>query len=159
MDEKAKKISDILEEKLKENNFIEERIGTDADYIGSQLNICYSYGKEKDQNKITNTIRDILLDIVPAAQTYEWGERTFTLHLRSPELFTEITQNLVNNFNGQAQPEVYEPVVIPIEVIKEMISNGQWENSLEREEVEYNLDNNLYTDQEYIKNLKELNCI
>ena len=162
MDEKAKRISDTLEEKLKEKNFIEERLGTDVNYVDFEISILYTYGTNKDQNKIIETIRDILLDIIPAAQTYDWGERTFTLHLKSDKLFSENTTQVIKNFMGSmspAEPEQYEPIIIPIDIIKEMMLNGQWENSMEQEEVKYNIDNNLYTDQEYVNAVKELNCI
>ena len=41
--------------------------------------------------------------------------------------------------------EEYRPVKIPFRTIKRMIKNGTWEDSLEKEELLYNLKHNLYS--------------
>lgn len=49
----------------------------------------------------------------------------------------------------------YIPQEIPIKTIKKMIKNGSWKYSLEKEEVLYNLANNLYSKQ-YAKKVKSI---
>lgn len=48
--------------------------------------------------------------------------------------------------NGEIEQEKYVPVEISIDVIKDMIKNGTWKGSLEEEEVMYNLEHNLYSE-------------
>ena len=55
----------------------------------------------------------------------------------------------------EATPEAYEACEIPLDVIKEMIEKKTWEGSLEEEEVLYNLENNLYS-EEYKNNVNKL---
>lgn len=50
----------------------------------------------------------------------------------------------------------YEPVYVSIKKIKHMMEDGCWRDSLEEEEVLYNLENNYYTDRRYIKELKKI---
>ena len=56
---------------------------------------------------------------------------------------------------NEIKPEVYEPAIIPVKDIKRMIKTKTWEDSLEQEEVMYNLENNLYPEN-YTKKVKEL---
>ena len=56
---------------------------------------------------------------------------------------------------SEIKPEVYEPAIIPVKDIKRMIKTKTWEDSLEQEEVMYNLENNLYSEN-YTKKVKEL---
>lgn len=57
---------------------------------------------------------------------------------------------------GALTPEAYDAVEIPLKDIKKMITDGTWEDSLEQEEVEYNLENNLYKNEPYLSELKKL---
>lgn len=56
---------------------------------------------------------------------------------------------------SKIEPEEYKPVTIPIKDIEQMIKTNTWEDSLEQEEVIYNLENNLYP-KDYAKEVKEL---
>ena len=56
---------------------------------------------------------------------------------------------------SEIEPEAYEPVTVPVKDIKKMIKANIWEGSLEQEEVMYNLENNLYS-EDYTKKVKEL---
>lgn len=56
---------------------------------------------------------------------------------------------------SEIEPEAYEPVTVPVKVIKKMIKTNTWEDSIEQEEVMYNLENNLYP-EDYTKKVKEL---
>jgi hypothetical protein len=56
---------------------------------------------------------------------------------------------------GKIEPEEYEAQEVPISVIKEMIKKGTWKDSLEEEEVKYNIENNYYPEK-YSKELKKL---
>lgn len=49
----------------------------------------------------------------------------------------------------------YEACEVPIEQIKKMVKNGTWEDSLEEEEVLYNLENNLYSES-YAKSVRKI---
>ena len=56
---------------------------------------------------------------------------------------------------SEIEPEAYEPVTISVKDIEKMIKTNTWEDSLEQEEIMYNLENNLYS-EDYIKQVKEL---
>ena len=56
---------------------------------------------------------------------------------------------------SEIEPEAYEPVTISVRDIEKMIKTNTWEDSLEQEEIMYNLENNLYS-EDYIKQVKEL---
>lgn len=56
---------------------------------------------------------------------------------------------------SEIEPEAYEPVTVPVKDIEKMIKANTWEDSLEQEEVMYNLENNLYP-EDYTKQVKEL---
>lgn len=56
---------------------------------------------------------------------------------------------------SEIEPEAYEPVTVPVKDIEKMIKANTWEDSLEQEEVMYNLENNLYP-EDYTKKVKEL---
>ena len=56
---------------------------------------------------------------------------------------------------GKIEPEKYEAQEVPISVIKEMIKNGTWKDSLEEEEVLYNLEENYYS-PEYTKQVRDV---
>lgn len=56
---------------------------------------------------------------------------------------------------SEIEPEAYEPVTVPIKDIEKMLKTNTWEDSLEQEEVMYNLENNLYP-EDYTKKVKEL---
>ena len=56
---------------------------------------------------------------------------------------------------SEIEPDTYEPVTVPVKDIKKMIKANTWEDSLEQEEVMYNLENNLYP-EDYTKKVKEL---
>lgn len=56
---------------------------------------------------------------------------------------------------SEIEPEVYEPATIPVKDIEKMIKTNTWEESLEQEEIMYNLENNLYS-EDYTKQVKEL---
>lgn len=56
---------------------------------------------------------------------------------------------------SEIEPEAYEPVTVPIKDIEKMIKANTWEDSLEQEEVMYNLENSLYP-EDYTKQVKEL---
>ena len=56
---------------------------------------------------------------------------------------------------SEIEPEAYEPVTVPVKDIEKMIKANTWEDSLEQEEVMYNLENNLYS-EDYTKKVKEL---
>lgn len=56
---------------------------------------------------------------------------------------------------SEIEPEEYEPVTVPVKDIEKMIKTNTWEDSLEQEEVMYNLENNLYP-EDYTKQVKEL---
>ena len=56
---------------------------------------------------------------------------------------------------SEIKPEAYEPVTIPVKDIEKMIKTNTWEDSLEQEEVMYNLENSLYP-EDYTKKVKEL---
>lgn len=56
---------------------------------------------------------------------------------------------------GKIEPEKYEAQEVPISVIKEMIKNGTWKDSLEEEEVLYNLEENYYS-PEYTEKVKKV---
>lgn len=56
---------------------------------------------------------------------------------------------------SEIEPETYEPVTVPVKDIEKMIKANTWEDSLEQEEVMYNLENNLYP-EDYTKQVKEL---
>lgn len=56
---------------------------------------------------------------------------------------------------SEIEPEAYEPVTIPVKDIEKMIKTNTWEDSLEQEEIMYNLENNLYS-EDYTKQVKEL---
>lgn len=55
----------------------------------------------------------------------------------------------------EIEPEEYEPVTVPVKDIEKMIKSNTWEDSLEQEEVMYNLENSLYP-EDYTKQVKEL---
>lgn len=55
---------------------------------------------------------------------------------------------------GKIEPEEYEAQEVPISVIKEMIKKGTWKDSLEEEEVLYNLESDYYS-PEYTEKVKE----
>ncbi len=57
--------------------------------------------------------------------------------------------------NGPIEVYTYEPVKININTIKKMVKEGKWEGSLEQEEVEYNIENNLYS-KDYIEKVKKI---
>ena len=62
----------------------------------------------------------------------------------------------MNNVSiSEIEPEAYEPVTISVKDIERMIKTNTWEDSLEQEEVLYNLENNLYP-EDYTKQVKEL---
>ena len=56
---------------------------------------------------------------------------------------------------SEIEPEAYAPVTISVRDIEKMIKTNTWEDSLEQEEIMYNLENNLYS-EDYIKQVKEL---
>lgn len=56
---------------------------------------------------------------------------------------------------GNIEPEEYEAQEVPISVIKEMIKKGTWKDSLEEEEVMYNLEENYYS-PEYTKQVRDV---
>lgn len=56
---------------------------------------------------------------------------------------------------SEIEPEAYEPVTVPVKDIEKMIKSNTWEDSLEQEEVMYNLENSLYP-EDYTKQVKEL---
>lgn len=56
---------------------------------------------------------------------------------------------------SEIEPETYEPVTVPVKDIEKMIKSNTWEDSLEQEEVMYNLENSLYP-EDYTKQVKEL---
>lgn len=56
---------------------------------------------------------------------------------------------------SEIEPEAYEPVTVPVKDIEKMIKLNTWEDSLEQEEVMYNLENSLYP-EDYTKQVKEL---
>lgn len=56
---------------------------------------------------------------------------------------------------SEIEPEAYEPVTVPVKDIEKMIKANAWEDSLEQEEVMYNLENSLYP-EDYTKQVKEL---
>lgn len=56
---------------------------------------------------------------------------------------------------SEIEPEAYEPVTISVRDIGKMIKTNTWEDSLEQEEIMYNLENNLYS-EDYTKQVKEL---
>ena len=56
---------------------------------------------------------------------------------------------------SEIEPEAYEPVMVSVKDIEKMIKTNTWEDSLEQEEVMYNLENNLYP-EDYTKQVKEL---
>ena len=56
---------------------------------------------------------------------------------------------------SEIEPDAYEPVMVPVKNIEKMIKANTWEDSLEQEEVMYNLENNLYP-EDYTKKVKEL---
>lgn len=56
---------------------------------------------------------------------------------------------------SEIEPEAYEPVTVPVKDIEKMLKTNTWEDSLEQEEVMYNLENNLYPEA-YTKKVKEL---
>lgn len=56
---------------------------------------------------------------------------------------------------SEIESEAYEPVTVPVKDIEKMIKTNTWEDSLEQEEVMYNLENNLYP-EDYTKKVKEL---
>lgn len=56
---------------------------------------------------------------------------------------------------SEIKPEAYEPVTVPVKDIEKMIKSNTWEDSLEQEEVMYNLENSLYP-EDYTKQVKEL---
>ena len=56
---------------------------------------------------------------------------------------------------SEIEPDAYEPVTVPVKDIEKMIKTNTWEDSLEQEEVLYNLENNLYP-EDYTKQVKEL---
>lgn len=56
---------------------------------------------------------------------------------------------------SEIEPEAYEPVTVPVKDIEKMIKTNTWEDSLEQEEIMYNLENNLYP-EDYTKKVKEL---
>lgn len=56
---------------------------------------------------------------------------------------------------SEIEPEAYEPVTVPVKDIEKMIKANTWEDSLEQEEVMYNLENNLYP-EDYTEQVKEL---
>lgn len=56
---------------------------------------------------------------------------------------------------SEIEPEAYEPVTVPVKDIEKMLKTNTWEDSLEQEEVMYNLENNLYP-EDYTKKVKEL---
>ena len=56
---------------------------------------------------------------------------------------------------SEIEPDAYEPVTVPVKDIEKMIKTNTWEDSLEQEEVMYNLENNLYP-EDYAKKVKEL---
>lgn len=59
--------------------------------------------------------------------------------------------------NGQpAQAEKYEPCKLPIKSIISMIKAGKWKDSLEEEEILYNIEQGLYTDTAYVLQVVEL---
>ena len=56
---------------------------------------------------------------------------------------------------SEIEPDAYEPVTVPVKDIEKMIKTNTWEDSLEQDEVMYNLENNLYP-EDYTKQVKEL---
>ncbi len=56
---------------------------------------------------------------------------------------------------SEIEPDAYEPVTISVKDIEKMIKTNTWEDSIEQEEVMYNLENNLYP-EDYTKKVKEL---
>ncbi len=56
---------------------------------------------------------------------------------------------------SEIEPDAYEPVTVPVKDIEKMIKANTWEDSLEQEEIMYNLENNLYPEN-YAKKVKEL---
>lgn len=56
---------------------------------------------------------------------------------------------------NEIEPEAYEPVTISVRDLEKMIKTNTWEDSLEQEEIMYNLENNLYS-EDYTKKVKEL---
>lgn len=68
----------------------------------------------------------------------------------------ECAENKMNRVSiSEIEPEAYEPVTVPVKNIEKMIKANTWEDSLEQEEVMYNLENNLYP-EDYTKKVKEL---
>jgi hypothetical protein len=57
--------------------------------------------------------------------------------------------------NGPIEAETYEPVLVSVKQIKSMLKNNTWKGSMEQEEVEYNISNNLYP-KKYTKEVKKL---
>jgi hypothetical protein len=56
---------------------------------------------------------------------------------------------------SEIEPEAYEPVTIPVKDIEKMIKANTWEGSLEQEEVMYNLESDLYS-EEYADKVRKL---
>lgn len=56
---------------------------------------------------------------------------------------------------SEIEPEAYEPVIIPVKDIEKMIKSNTWEDSLEQEEVMYNLESDLYS-KEYADKVRKL---
>lgn len=56
---------------------------------------------------------------------------------------------------SEIEPDAYKPVTVPVKDIEKMIKTNTWEDSLEQDEVMYNLENNLYS-EDYTKQVKEL---
>ena len=56
---------------------------------------------------------------------------------------------------SEIEPEAYEPVTVPVKDIEKMIKSNTWEDSLEQEEVMYNLESDLYS-KEYADKVRKL---
>lgn len=56
---------------------------------------------------------------------------------------------------SEIEPEAYEPVMVPVKDIEKMIKANTWEDSLEQEEVMYNLESDLYS-KEYADKVRKL---
>lgn len=56
---------------------------------------------------------------------------------------------------SEIEPEAYEPVTVSVKDIEKMIKANTWEDSLEQEEVMYNLESDLYS-KEYADKVRKL---
>ena len=62
---------------------------------------------------------------------------------------------MISSNDPNLKAEEYKAQEVPLKVIEKMIRDGTWKDSLEEEEVVYNLENNLYS-KEYAADVKKL---